>query len=133
MEGRDNGVKISRRRWLKRALLGAGLAAPAGVYAVEVEPFWLELHELPMVVPGLGAGFEGFRLAHLSDLHAGRRMRMSYLKETLARVTALRPDVVLVTGDLVQADGDSRRWVAPVSARGAVSVCRSPSPRARAY
>lgn len=35
----------------------------------------------------------------LSDLHAGPRVSDTYLEETFARVRALRPDIVVYTGD----------------------------------
>src|ERR1019366_2018615 len=59
----------SRRRLLK-SVLGIGALGASGVYAREVEPFWVEWHDHPMPVPKLPKAFDGFRILQLTDLHA---------------------------------------------------------------
>lgn len=49
----------------------------------------------------LPPALEGARLVQLSDLHVGPRVRDDYLIEVLRRTAALRPDLVVVTGDLI--------------------------------
>ncbi|HYE17954.1 MAG TPA: metallophosphoesterase [Tepidisphaeraceae bacterium] len=94
------------RRPSRRALLrtlAAGVAIPAGVgfYTWQVEPFWPEFHERPMPIAGLPAGLAGARVAHLTDLHVASPTSYAYVRGVVRQVNALRPDLVLVTGDLV--------------------------------
>ncbi|MCC6850650.1 MAG: metallophosphoesterase [Deltaproteobacteria bacterium] len=52
-------------------------------------------------VAGLPAALAGFRIVHLSDLHLGAYLDREELTEHVARVNALAPDLVCITGDLV--------------------------------
>ena len=48
------------------------------------------------------AAFDGYRIAHISDLHLGTYGRdTAFVHRFVGRVNALRPDAVLFTGDLV--------------------------------
>ena len=90
------------------AELGMALASPllalAGMaHALRVPP----VRELTLPIPGLPAGLDGPRLVQLSDLHIGSTFGGDWLKEVVQRSNALRPDLVLITGDL--ADGSPDR------------------------
>jgi predicted MPP superfamily phosphohydrolase len=59
---------------------------------------------------------DGFRIAQISDLHLGSILGRRFAEHVVSRVNALDPDLVAVTGDLV--DGSVRRLadeVAPVA------------------
>jgi predicted MPP superfamily phosphohydrolase len=74
-------------------------AAAAILYCVLVEPFWIEVTSHSMA----GAVSQRLRIAHLTDLHSsgfGLRER-----EVLTLVARAHPDLIVVTGDVV--DGDS--------------------------
>jgi predicted MPP superfamily phosphohydrolase len=96
---------ISRRTFLRAGALalgtGAGLLAGAYTYAEQVEATWLDIHELDVFLPRLPRAFEGFRLAHLSDIHLGDWMTLDWFIEITDKVNALRPDALAITGDLV--------------------------------
>lgn len=92
---------ISRRRFL-RAVLGTGaVVGVLGAYATAVEPFWLQMHEMPLAVAGLPPAFAGFRIAQLSDLHTGDLVPYSYLQRAVRQLNDAKPDLVLITGDLI--------------------------------
>lgn len=95
----------TRRAFLAAAgtfAVGVGL----GLYAWNVEPYWLELVRRRLPVAGLPAALRGRTLAHLSDVHVGPRVDDRYVRRTFARVRALEPDLVAYTGDYVTyADG----------------------------
>ncbi len=80
---------------------GALAAVGGGVYAAEIEPFWVQFSAHDMPLRRLPRGFEGMRLVHLSDLHASAIVPMDYLRDVMDRVNQLEPDVVVVTGDLI--------------------------------
>src|SRR5262249_33653054 len=52
-------------------------------------------------VRGLPSSFDGLRIVHVSDLHIGQHLDLAELGEHVRRVNALEPDLVCVTGDLV--------------------------------
>ena len=53
----------------------------------------------------LPAGLDGFRILQISDLHLGPLVRWAQVEHVLAAGNALRPDLVAITGDLVDGDG----------------------------
>ena len=59
----------------------------------------METEELPVLIPGLPKGMEGLRIAHLSDLHFPHCARTP--RELAAIVRRLRPDLIALTGDLI--------------------------------
>jgi predicted MPP superfamily phosphohydrolase len=52
-------------------------------------------------VRDLAAGLAGFRIAQISDLHAGPFLARGDLAHVVAAVNALAPDVCAITGDLI--------------------------------
>lgn len=87
---------LTRRTFLWTA--GATAAGLAG-YTLGVEPGWLEVVRRDLPVTNLPAALHGATLAQLSDLHVGPRVPDAYVRDAFARVAALRPDLVVVTGD----------------------------------
>jgi predicted MPP superfamily phosphohydrolase len=65
---------------------------------------------------GLAPALAGFRIVQISDIHVGPTIKEGYLQAIVERVNALEPDVVAITGDLV--DGsvpELARHVAPLA------------------
>jgi predicted MPP superfamily phosphohydrolase len=93
--------RFSRRAFLRGAATLVALPAAGTVWAREIEPFWLDLHEVPLTIRGLPRAFAGLRVAQLTDLHLDGHVPITYLRRVVQRVNAIRPDVVLVTGDVV--------------------------------
>ena len=99
------------------ALAGApfGAAGPAGRWtlalgAALLAALWLagylgsrrlETRRLVAVLPALPAWLDGFTVAQLSDLHVGPHTSRRFLARVAAAVNAARPDLIAVTGDLV--------------------------------
>jgi uncharacterized protein len=100
---------VSRRKFLRGVVAAGAVFALASGYATGIEPFWLDLHELPLPVRGLPPAFAGFRVAQVSDLHTGMAPQW-YLERTIKRLNAAAPDLVLVTGDLTHHE---MRFIAP--------------------
>jgi hypothetical protein len=91
---------FSRRHFLATtAMFASGVGL--GLYAWEIEPHWLEIVRRPLPVAGLPEGLRGKTLVHLSDIHVGPRVADGYVKHTFERVRALRPDLVVFTGDYI--------------------------------
>jgi predicted MPP superfamily phosphohydrolase len=60
-------------------------------------------------IEDLPAGLEGFRIVQISDLHLGPLVRRAQIDHIVAAGNALRPDLIAVTGDLVDGDADGVR------------------------
>ena len=66
------------------------------------EAGWLRRRVLEVELEGVPASFDGLRIAHLSDLHLGVPSRGQRAAElAVAWVADRRPDLVVITGDLV--------------------------------
>jgi hypothetical protein len=66
------------------------------------EAGWVRLRVLPCPVAGLPAELEGLRVAHLSDFHLGMPSRGTRaVRRAVEWVAERRPDLVVVTGDLL--------------------------------
>ena len=48
--------------------------------------------------------FHGLKIVHISDIHYGRTVKNRELKNMVKKVNELRPDVVVLTGDLIDKD-----------------------------
>ncbi|MEC4723196.1 metallophosphoesterase [Noviherbaspirillum sp. CPCC 100848] len=57
--------------------------------------------QVDVPIAGLPAALDGFTIAQISDIHVGPTIKRGYLDAIVDRVNALKPDVVAVTGDLV--------------------------------
>jgi hypothetical protein len=106
------GKLFTRRRILRLAVYGGG-AATLG-YTALVEPLWLELVERKLPIKNLPAGLKGKTLVQISDIHVSARVSDSYLIESCKRVAALKPDIVVYTGDFMTLDEGTERSMAAV-------------------
>ena len=77
------------------ALLGAVLAA--GYLGSRR----LVVREVDASIPGLSPEFDGLAIAQVSDLHVGPHTSRRFLARVARAIRDLRPDVIAVTGDLV--------------------------------
>lgn len=65
-----------------------------------------EVREVDIAIRDLPAALENFHIVQLTDLHLGTIFDASWLAALVERVNALRPDVVVVTGDTGEAAPD---------------------------
>jgi predicted MPP superfamily phosphohydrolase len=63
----------------------------------------LTLSEATIALNGLPPAFEGLRVLVVSDIHAGPFVSPGALDRTIARLVELRPDLILLPGDLLTA------------------------------
>lgn len=92
---------VSRRDWVTALGLGLVIGLLAGLVAYAVGPAANEVHLTRYDVPvtGLPASLEGLRIVQVSDLHLpGKAARADSAARLVARA---RPDVVLLTGDIL--------------------------------
>lgn len=114
----DEPAALERRHFLANAtsasMLGAsGLISGWGLFEATRIP---EVVEVDVPIDGLPACFEGYRIAQLSDVHIGPTIKGDYLRAVVAKVNGLGPDLVAVTGDLVDGTvGELAADVAPLA------------------
>jgi predicted MPP superfamily phosphohydrolase len=94
--------RLTRRRFLAGLALGA---CGAGLYTWRIEPHWVELVERELPIAGLPAALRDRRLVQISDLHVGGSVDSDYLTDCLKRVSALSPDMTVITGDFMTCHG----------------------------
>ena len=101
---------------------GAAVAAAGvvGAYTL-VEPLWLEVTRTRIHVRGLHPDLVGFRIALLTDMHAGEGTPLWLIRRAARLAMRERPDLVALTGDFAADDADS---FAPVL--DALSELRAP-------
>ncbi len=102
-------------RLLDVALVGA--LPGIGAYARFFAPHTLEITEHMVPVVDLPHELDGLRIAHLTDLHAGRTVPIDFLARCMDVVASCRPDVIAVTGDFLQWDAGYVDVVADVVGR----------------
>jgi predicted MPP superfamily phosphohydrolase len=79
----------------------AGLAAGVTVVAHERAIALPAVSRVPLPIANLPPPLRGLRIAQISDLHVGPTLRGDTVASIVAQVNALAPDVVVVTGDLI--------------------------------
>ena len=97
---------IFRRRSID---LGLWVGIPVGT-ALSAAMWWgalvtvrsMEITETEIVSPDIPASFDGYRIVQLSDLHVGTWGKdTAFVSSLVDEVNALKPDVVVFTGDIV--------------------------------
>ena len=97
-----------------RAVSSGVLAATAlaVVYGYTYGYRRIELTRLTVPLANLPPTLAGFRLVHVSDLHLGPLADRTAVREQLDRINELEPDVVCVTGDIVDSPAtDLASWI----------------------
>jgi predicted MPP superfamily phosphohydrolase len=80
------------------------------------EVFQVDFRELTVYLPRLPAAWDGLRLLHLSDLHMCGTPDRAFFEFVMDRCAAWEPDLVAITGDIVDSKRH-HRWVVPVLGR----------------
>jgi predicted MPP superfamily phosphohydrolase len=70
-------------------------------YGILVRRRWFHVREVDVAIHGLDPSFDGFRIAHLSDLHIGSYTPKSWGLRWARAANAETPDIAVVTGDMV--------------------------------
>lgn len=76
--------------------LGGGVA-----YGAFVEPYFVQTTQIEFVVPDLPFSMDGYRIAHLTDVHFNLLGGKSFLQRIVEKTNSLDPDMVVLTGDFI--------------------------------
>ena len=87
-------------------MLGSALALSGfGVWQAVRVP---NVRTVEVVLPRLPAELDGFRLVQLTDLHISRLYQAPWVKAVVEKTNALNPDLILITGDLIDGTPQDR-------------------------
>lgn len=107
-----------RRQFLLNASSGAAATLTTGLtyWGFEVAQRPPEVVEVEVPIPGLPPALDGYHIVQLSDIHVGETVRKELIIPIIEQVSTLAPDLVVLTGDLV--DGSVPELQADVSPFG---------------
>lgn len=75
-----------------------------------------DVHEMILPIKDCPKAFEGFRIVQLSDLHASALLCEPHMAALVEKVNALHPDLIVITGDIVDGEVAARdKDVAPLA------------------
>lgn len=102
-KGREPNLSPRLHRLSRRSFLTACAASFAGlaVYSGEIARHELSVEEHTVRFTRLPKAFRGFRIAQISDIHTFEFTESFFLRTVVARINALKPDLVVLTGDFV--------------------------------
>jgi predicted MPP superfamily phosphohydrolase len=106
---RRHALLVLRATGLAAAGAAVGVTAFAHVSALELP----DVRRIALRIAQLPKGLQGVRIAQISDLHVGPTLRRETVAAIVAQVNALEPDLVFITGDLV--DGFVEQLAAQVA------------------
>ncbi|MGF6272952.1 putative MPP superfamily phosphohydrolase [Massilia sp. UYP11] len=102
--GRAIDARVTMR--LRYAVVAAGaLLSAVGVGQAIQAP---EVRRVELAIRDLPPALTGFRMVQLTDLHISRLMHGDWVREVVERSNALRPDLVVITGDLIDGSPQAR-------------------------
>lgn len=111
------GPSVERRATLARVggLMAAALGIGASAWAIrEGSKVTIKRVEVPLAK--LPKELDGTTIVQLTDVHVGPTIGREFIEELVEIVNGLNPDVVAITGDLVDGSVDAlRRHVAPLA------------------
>jgi predicted MPP superfamily phosphohydrolase len=104
-------VDPARRLFFARAAAGAAVATVVGVTAYGTRNALQEprIREVGVRLERLPRGLDGFTIAQITDLHVGPTIRGKDVKRVVEITNGIKPDLIAITGDLVDGGVDRLR------------------------
>ena len=102
-------VDLERRVALAR-IFGGGVAtmgAALGLTSLYVGLREVAVRNVRVPIAKLPKNISGYKIAQLTDVHVGPTIGKEFIDDLVARVNALNPDLVAITGDLVDGSVES--------------------------
>ena len=105
VRGGDAGLPIDLERRQSVARIFGGVAA---LFAIGASPAGLvsalstvAVTRVKVAIEKLAKAKSGYRIVQISDVHVGPTIGKDFIESVVARINALKPDLVAITGDLV--------------------------------
>ena len=100
-------------------IAAAGAAAASALYAVFIEPRWLQCTRTRMHFAHLPRPLDGLRIALLTDLHASRQTPEGLIARAVQMTMREQPDLIAITGDIAQSEAMLERTLDELAALSA--------------
>jgi predicted MPP superfamily phosphohydrolase len=122
---------VPRRAVLAQAVAGSAflVGGSSSLYGSLVGRHDYAIEELPVRLPGLSKALDGFSIVQLSDIHVGSFVGDAELEAGIEFVRRAKPDLVVLTGDLLDHDprfaeqlGRFVRRLAPLAREGVAAI-----------
>ncbi|HGM4745264.1 metallophosphoesterase [Stenotrophomonas maltophilia] len=65
--------------------------------------------QIDVAIKDLPAAFDGYRVLQLTDIHASRLLTGDWVRKVVDKSNALTPDLIVITGDLIDGSVEARR------------------------
>ena len=106
MARRTREIKRTRkmRLWVKLLILLLIVTIGTIIYARFIGTSGIIAKEYLVSNDELPNSFNGLKIAHLSDIHYGQTTKKKQLKEIVENVNEYEPDIIVITGDLLDRD-----------------------------
>ena len=104
---RDPARRVLIARVLAGVVSGAGLGLSA--WSLREALGALRVAEVEVKLRNLPAALGGFKIVQISDVHIGPLLHRAWLQEVVDRIQALQPDLIVITGDLVDGSVEQLR------------------------
>lgn len=100
---------MNRRKFINQTIFGtAGIGILTGIYAWQIEPFWLEFVKRKMPIANLPDHLVGKILMQISDMHIGNNFDYNYIIDSFKKAQEFNPDFVVYTGDYVTFENEKQ-------------------------
>ncbi|WP_053366027.1 metallophosphoesterase [Bacillus sp. FJAT-27245] len=112
--------KQTRRTFLKSLVGGTlaalGIGAGGYFYAREIEPILLDVQTHEIIHPLIPEQLDGIRIVQFSDTHLGFQYTLGQLTELAGKISSLKPDMIIFSGDLMDEPNkfDSAHAIIPI-------------------
>src|SRR5678815_4340700 len=90
-----------QHRWRKALWNTMSRMGLTGLHALPMNRRWVEIHWRKMPLKNLDPSMNGLKIVQISDIHYSPMVWRRYLVQHIEWINELRPDLVVVTGDLV--------------------------------
>ena len=124
-------LPVGRRVFLQQGATSAALVmgASTSTYGALFGRHDYRIEHVPIPIPGLARALDGYTIVQLSDIHFGTFVGEPELRAAYEHVRDARPDLVVLTGDLVDHDpsyapflGRLVRQLEPLARDGVVAI-----------
>ena len=89
---------LTRRTFIAGALASSAALA---LYSNEIARHDIQITHPTFYIRNLPPAFHGFRIVQFSDIHLEQYTEQYFVEDVVARVNAMQPDLLLITGDFV--------------------------------
>ena len=95
-------ISASRRGFFKKSLDISSLAVAGSIIGKSIyNARFVKLEKVNISIKDLK---QGYKIAQLSDIHIGGIIDATFIRDVVKRVNDLKPDIVVITGDLIDVD-----------------------------